>query len=50
MVAIAQNKQFMNIMLTMLISPTNYGFHCCEFESRSWRDVLDTTLCLKVWQ
>jgi hypothetical protein len=21
--------------------------HCCEFESRSWRGVLDTTLCDK---
>ena len=40
MFAITQNKQFMNIMLTMLISPINYGFHCCEFEARSWRDVL----------
>jgi hypothetical protein len=23
---------------------------CCEFEPRSWRDVLDTTLCDKVCQ
>ena len=22
----------------------------CEFESRSWRDILDTTLCDKVGQ
>jgi len=27
-----------------------YHHQRCEFESRSWRDVLDTTLCDKVCQ
>ena len=28
------------------------AYHCkhCDFESRSWRDLLDTTLCDKVCQ
>jgi hypothetical protein len=33
---------------------TNYAIsayhHCCELEFRSWRGVLDTTLCVKVCQ
>ena len=33
--------------LSVLIA-TNYK--CCEFESHSWQDVLDTTLCDKVCQ
>jgi NRPS condensation-like uncharacterized protein len=27
-----------------------YHYLSCEFEPRSWRDVLDTTLCDKVCQ
>jgi len=27
-----------------------YHHYTCEFEPRSWRDVLDTTLCDKVCQ
>jgi hypothetical protein len=27
-----------------------YHYYSCEFEPRSWRDVLDTTLCNKVCQ
>ena len=27
-----------------------YHHYSCEFESRSWRDVLNTTLCNKVCQ
>jgi hypothetical protein len=27
-----------------------YQHQSCEFDSRSWRDVLDTTLCNKVCQ
>jgi hypothetical protein len=27
-----------------------YNYYRCELESRSWRDVLDTTLCHKDYQ
>ena len=27
-----------------------YHHYCCKFESRSWRGVVDTTLCVKVCQ
>jgi hypothetical protein len=29
---------------------SDYHHYCCEFESRSWRDVFDATLCDKVCQ
>ena len=36
--------------LTSTCAVSAYHNCCCEFESLSWRDVLDTTLCDKVCQ
>ena len=36
--------------LTSSCAMSAYHNCCCEFESLSWRDVLDTTLCDKVCQ
>ena len=43
---INQNKAFI-YFLYIVYKQYKYS---CEFKSRSWRDVLDTTLCDKVCQ
>jgi hypothetical protein len=40
----------MVVGFTTTYSISAYHHYGCEFESRSWRGVLDTTLCDKVCQ
>jgi hypothetical protein len=41
-----RDRMVVRFMITYAISA--YHHQSCEFELRSWRDVLDTTLCNKV--
>jgi hypothetical protein len=41
-------RMVVGVSTTCAISP--YHHYSCEFEPRSWRGVLDTTLCDKVCQ
>jgi hypothetical protein len=43
-----RGRMVIGIITTDAISA--YHHYSCEFESRSWRGVLDTTLCNKVCQ
>ena len=40
----------MVVGVTTTCAISAYHYLSCEFEPRSWRDVLDTTLCDKVCQ
>ena len=52
-VTIWQGRDCMEVGLTTYAIGA-YHHWCCEFEPRSWRGVLDTTLCAKfvsdLWQ
>ena len=43
---------FLRVIILVVSSNPAHGevYSCCEFESCSWRDVLNTTLCDKVCQ
>jgi hypothetical protein len=40
----------MVIGFTTTYASSAYHYKSCEFESRSWRGVLDTTLCDEIYQ
>jgi hypothetical protein len=41
-------RDHMVVGFTTIYTMSTYHNYSCEFESCSWRDVLDTTLCNKV--
>ena len=43
-------RDHMVVGFTITYAISSYHHLSCEFESHSWQDVLDTTLCHKVCQ